>query len=185
MRIIGLTARVEAVVVVHEVVGRVDDGHDGRLAGDGDVEGALLEWQKTAVAVARALREHPQLDVALGHHLGRAVQLAVRLFRVEAVDEDDAGQPGARAERPHAQHLFFGHGGDAVRPRPEPEHAQNVERALVVGHHHATPLLRQDLLAANLPFDAHRVRDEAQNTRPVTETRISEVEHFGENNFCS
>jgi len=160
---------VKLVVGVDEVVRRVDDGHDGRLAGDGDVEGALLEGHDASLLVARALWKEPQLDVLLAHELRRVLQLPARFVRVESVDEDDAGQPGGHSEWPRVQNLLFGHGGDQVRPAPHPEHAEDVERALVVGHRHAATPLSQNVQAADFPPDAHQVRRQAQHIRNAPE----------------
>jgi len=146
---------VEVVIVVDEVIGRVDDWHDWRLACDGDAESAFFEGSDAAILVARSLGKEPQLDVVLGHQGGRVLQLVARLLRLEPVDENDSGQPGRGAEGPRVENFLFGDAGDEVRPFPEPEHAQHVEGTLVVGHSHATPSLGQDVQTPHLPPDAH------------------------------
>jgi hypothetical protein len=73
-----LTRTKEFIVRIDEIVGRVDDWHDGRLANDGDVKSALFERQKTPIAVARTLGEKPQLVSQLFHFPAEKFNLSSR-----------------------------------------------------------------------------------------------------------
>lgn len=120
------------LLLVHEVVLRVDDGQDGDLAVDGHVEGALLEGVDLSRVAARALREHPQLQVVPLELAGHLVDGLARLLRVESVDEDDAAQPEAQAERPRVQHLLLGHDRTPLERGPQFVHPCAIDGVLVI-----------------------------------------------------
>jgi len=68
-------------VRVDEEVRRIDDWHDGRLASDGDVEGAFFEGCDAASLVARTLSEKPQFHSFLLHFSDVFKMLDIRYHR--------------------------------------------------------------------------------------------------------
>lgn len=77
------------------VVVLADDGNDGNLRLDGEVESALLEREESGLGVgsAGALGEDPERDTVLLHLVAGLLDRLEGVLAVLAVDEDGTGQP--------------------------------------------------------------------------------------------
>ncbi len=109
-----------------------DDGHDGDLGLDGEVEGALLEGQQGGLlgVAAGALGEHVDA-LALGADLvGGAAHGLAGVLAVGAVEEDAAAEGHEPAEE--GRLLERGLGGDAAVLGEHAAEHQHVELGLVV-----------------------------------------------------
>jgi hypothetical protein len=106
-------------VVVQKGVAINNDGLNGAVGGEGEMEGALLERQELFAPVPSAFWEYnnpglSRLDVRSSH-----VQVLLRPVRVQSVNEDGAPEPRSEPKRPQPENLLFGDYGSARCHRPD------------------------------------------------------------------
>lgn len=132
-----------------------DDGEDGELSLDGEVEGALLEREEVGLVQtgASSLREDPDSRVVflhVGDSLGGGLD---SLLVVLAINEDGIAQLHKDTEKWKVKELLLGHDNAMLGEDTSKDH--HVHRRLVVADNNSRVVLKL-LLAYDLVGDTTR-----------------------------
>lgn len=115
------------------------------------MEGTLLKRMYLTGVVPGALGEYPQLDLLIRDLFRSGVEGGSRFLRVHSVDVNQTAQPGTQADRPCIEDFLFGNDGTLLHHWPKMEHPQYVQRALMIRHDYASPILLQVLPSSQFP----------------------------------
>lgn len=146
------------------VVGH-DDGDDGHLRLDREVERAFLERQQVWLRRVRprALGEDEDALLLAPHVCGRAVEGGARGGAVRAVDEDGFGEGHEPAQNRYPLQTLLSR--DAAPAREDAADHQDVEFRLMIRHKHRRPHLQRLLAPSPSPLHPAPLRNLKRNLR--------------------